>query len=124
MLSTWVSTGVLVDPFSEFMVHEVPGMDEDREVNGEVAFWAARHTIRQRVAVAGGGAEPDVPAMLLDVADAVLKAGASPPLAIAAVAGVAAQHEPVQLLVAALLRPAWQRGAKRFGKGEHGRRRE
>lgn len=74
-LTRWVSTGVLADPYAEFMVVEVPGMRTDAELHGESAFWAGGHRLRSRASGDGGAEEPDVPAFLAEVQNDVLKAG-------------------------------------------------
>jgi hypothetical protein len=76
VLTKWISAGVLNDPFSEFMVLEVPGMDEQAEVNGQAAIWACGHQIRTRTLPSGAEVD-DVPSFLAEVADDVLKAGSS-----------------------------------------------
>lgn len=76
-LTTWVSTGTLNDPFSEFMVVAVPGMNVDMELDGQSAYWVGGHKLR--TVEVDGQEETDVPGFLHDVADAVLKAGAHLP---------------------------------------------
>lgn len=75
VLSKWIATGILDDPFSEFMVVEVPGMNVDAELDGQSAFWVGGHKLRSRTA-ADGTEVLDVPVFLFDVQDEVLKAGA------------------------------------------------
>jgi Gamma tubulin complex component N-terminal len=74
VLTKWISTGILDDPFSEFMVVEVPGMNVDAELDGQSAFWVGGHKLRTRTA-ADGTEVLDVPVFLFDVQEHVLKAG-------------------------------------------------
>lgn len=74
VLTTWVSTGTLHDPCSEFMVVAVPGMNVDVELDGQSAFWVGGHKLR--TVLADDGSEvSDVPTFLHAVEDEVLKAG-------------------------------------------------
>ena len=74
VLTTWVSTGTLNDPCSEFMVVAVPGMNVDVELDGQSAFWVGGHKLR--TVVDEDGAEvSDAPMFLHAVEDEVLKAG-------------------------------------------------
>jgi hypothetical protein len=77
VLTTWVSTGTLKDPFSEFMVVAVPGMNVDVELDGQPAFWVGGHTLR--TVTVDGTEHSDVPMFLHAVEEEVLNAGAGSP---------------------------------------------
>jgi Gamma tubulin complex component N-terminal len=73
VLTTWVSSGTLNDPCSEFMVVAVPGMNVDMELDGQSAFWVGGHKLR--TVIERGEEVSDVPMFLHAVEDEVLKAG-------------------------------------------------
>lgn len=74
MLSAWISSGVLKDSFSEFMVEETQSSSGADSAVPESDYWR-KHFVLRRRRDEGGGDVNDVPVLLESVSDAVLQAG-------------------------------------------------